>query len=171
MPIISTLKSSRTRERRALIKEENEAQKLLQERLSNNQEDVSCLHMAVGKVLLNMEVKLSRLESVNDKLTDVFEQNKDSEGAEQFQQVLDEDEELIDSVLTRTSELKVLKAELERIRKELEVHSRDAPHPTQTSSSHTSGVSIASIWSQPNAHGPIKPPQLEIAPFDGDVLK
>ena len=167
MPIISTLKSSRTRERRALLKEETEAQKLLQERYHNNLEEVSRLHMAVGKVLLNLEVKLPRLELANEKLTDAFEQNKDSEGAEQFQQVLDEDAELIDSVLTKTSELKVLKAELERIRKELEVHSRD-PHPTRTS---TSDVSIASIWSQPNVQGPIKPPQLEITPFDGDVLK
>lgn len=76
MPIISTLKSSCTRERRALIKEETEAQKLLQEKCSNNLEEVSRLHMAVGKVLLNLEVKLSRLESANDKLTDAFEQNK-----------------------------------------------------------------------------------------------
>ena len=35
MPIISTLKSSRTWEKRALIKEENEAQKLLQENYSS----------------------------------------------------------------------------------------------------------------------------------------
>lgn len=85
--------------------------------------------------------------------------------------MLDEDEELIDSVLTKTSELKVLKAELERMRKELEVHSRDTSHLTQTSPLHNLGVGIASIWSQPNPHGPIKLPQLEIAPFDGDVLK
>ena len=63
MPIISTLKSSRTRERRVLVKEETEAQKLLQENYSNNLEDVTRLHMVVGKVLLNLEVKLPRLES------------------------------------------------------------------------------------------------------------
>ena len=43
MPIISTLKSSCTREKRALIKEENEAQKLLQENYSSL-EEVTCLH-------------------------------------------------------------------------------------------------------------------------------
>ena len=151
MPVISTLKSSYTRERRALIKEETKAQGLLQETYSNTLEDVTCLHMAVGKVLLNLEVKFSRLESANEKLIDAFEQNKDSEGAEQFQQVLDDDAEWIDGVLTKTSELKVLKAELERMHKELEIHSRGT-RPTQTSPLHTSDVNTTNIWSQPNVH-------------------
>ena len=47
----------------------------------------------------------------------MFEQNKDSDGAKQFQQALDEDVVLIDSVFTKISELKVLKAELERVPK------------------------------------------------------
>ena len=67
MPTCSSLKSARTREKRALIKEESEAQKLLQEKLPNNLENVSHLHMTAGKVLLNLEVKFTRLESANDK--------------------------------------------------------------------------------------------------------
>ena len=163
--MISSLKSSRTREKRALIKEEAEAQKLLQEQ-HNTVENVSRLHMAVGKVLLSLEVKLSRLESANKKLTDAFEQSNDMEGAEQFQQVLDEEADLIDSVLTKTSELKVLKDELERIRKELETQSR----ANTTQSVPLSTPSVASIWSPPT-HAPIRPPQLEINPYDGNVLK
>jgi len=99
--------SSQTPEKRALIKEEGEAQKLLQETHNNNIENVLCLHMAIGKVLLNLELKLSRLESANEKVVDVHEQNNDTEGAEQFQKALDEEADLIDDVLTRTSELKV----------------------------------------------------------------
>ena len=37
--------------------------------------------MGVGKVLLNLEVKLPRLEAANEKLIDAFEQNKAAEGA------------------------------------------------------------------------------------------
>ena len=122
--------------------------------------------MAVGKVLLNLEVKLSRLEVANDKLIDAYEQNNDTEGAEQFQQLLDEDAELIDNILTKTSDLKVLKIELERTRKELEIRNRDL-HLTREGSSHASDIHIASIWSQPSAHGPIKPPQLEIMEMAG----
>ena len=48
---------------------------------------------------------------------------------------------------------------------------RDATRQTSQSQSAASGVDIASIWSQPNLQGSIKPPQLEITPFDGDVLK
>jgi len=166
MPAISSLKSSRTREKRALIKEEGEAQKLLQETHNNNIENVLRLHMAVGKVLLNLELKLSRLESANEKVVDAYEQNNDTEGAEQFQKALDEEADLIDDVLTRTSELKVLRDELERKRKELSTDSNAA----QTNPPSTQGSSIASIWSQPT-QGPIKPPQLEITPFEGNVLK
>jgi len=49
--------------------------------------------------------------------------------------------------------------------------------PSSNASESTSNVQvnpprsdIASIWSQP-AQGPIRPPQLEMTPFDGDVLK
>ena len=49
-----------------------------------------------------------------------YEHNEDQEGAEQFQGILDEEAELIDGVLSRISELKILKGELERKRNEIE---------------------------------------------------
>ena len=111
MPAVSTLKSSRAREKRALIKEEAEAQLLLQEHHSNNLEDVIRLHLATGKILLNLETKLSRVESANEKIIEACDSNNDTTSAEQFQKELDEDAELMDAVLSRTSELKVMKEE------------------------------------------------------------
>ena len=64
---------------------------------------------------IKLGCRITEVRICDEKLKDTFEQNKDSKGAEQFQQALDEDAELIDSVLTRTSELKVLKVELERV--------------------------------------------------------
>ena len=57
MPTGSSLKSACTQDKKVLIKEESEAQKLLQEKLPNNLEDVLHLLMTAGKVLLNLEVK------------------------------------------------------------------------------------------------------------------
>ena len=39
---------------------------------------------------MNLETKLSRLESTNDKLIEAYEQSNDNEGAEQFQGILDD---------------------------------------------------------------------------------
>ena len=64
---MSTLKSSCAWEKRALIKEEGEAQKLL-EKHSNNLEDVIRLHLATGTILLNLETKLSGVELANKKV-------------------------------------------------------------------------------------------------------
>lgn len=154
----------------ALIKEESEAQKLLQENLPSNPEDALRLQMAVGKVLLNLETKFSRLELANEKVIDALEQADDSEGTEQFQNVLDEEAEVMDNVLTRISEVKVLKDELERVRKNFELKSKD-PHTSQTTPTDTSDATIAHIWSPPDVHTTIKPPKLEIVPFDGNILK
>lgn len=170
MPTSSSLKSAHAQDKRALIKEEFETQKLLQEKLPNKLENISHLHITAGKVLLNLEVKFSRLESANDKVIKAFEQSNDSENAEQFQIVLDEEAELMDSVLTKISKLKVLKEKLERIRKDLELQSRGI-HTTQTSSMNTLDANIANIWSQPDVLTTIKTPKLEITPFDGNVLK
>lgn len=166
MPILSSLKSTRTREKRALIKEEADAQRLLQEQHGNNLEDVIRIHLATGKVLLNLETKFSRLESANDKLAEAYDQNNDEDGAEQFQQTLDEDAALMDNVVSRISELKMMKEELERVRKNVEAHSQT----TQPTTIDTPGVNLANIWSQ-STHGAIRPPQLDITPFDGDVMK
>ena len=159
MPMISSLKSARSREKRALIKEESEAQKLIQEDCGESLQGTLKYLMLVGKVLMNLEVKLGRLEAANEKLNDVFEQNKDTEGTDSFQVVLDEEAEFIDGVLTKISELKVIKVEVEWKRNELEATS-NPPH-----------AAIASIWTQPSQQGPIKPQHIEIAPFDGNVLE
>ena len=77
--MISSLKDARTREKRALIKEESEAQKLMQEECSEGLQSILKYLMLVGKVLMNLEVKLGRLETANEKLIDAYEQNEDSE--------------------------------------------------------------------------------------------
>ena len=69
---------------------------------------------------MNLEVKLGWLEAANKKLNNAFEQSKDTEGANQFQVVLDEEAEFINNVLTKISELKVIKVEVEQKRNELE---------------------------------------------------
>jgi len=163
------LKSSHAWEKRALFKEEAEAQKLLQAQHSNKLEDVIRLHLAAGKILLNLEMKFSRMKLANDRVIKACEQNNDVTSAEQFQKELDEDAELMDSVLSRTSELKVMKEELERLRKTLETQ---GSHNTtvHTAPIDTTGVNSANIWSQ-STPGPIKPTQIDIRPFGGDVMK
>lgn len=176
MPMISNLKSARTREKKALIKEESEAQKLIQADCGNGLQDILKYLMSVGKVLMNLEAKLGRLELANEKLVEAYEQNKDQEGAEQFQGILDEEAELIDVALTRISELKILKGEVERKRNEIEkaqsrtLRSSSETQQTDPTPLNPTSSGIASIWS-PSAQSPIKPPQLEIRLFDGDVLK
>ena len=44
--------------------------------------------MICGKVLLNLEAKLARLD---EKLVEAYDQNNNTEAAEQFQNILDED--------------------------------------------------------------------------------
>ena len=161
-------KSTRTREKRVLSKEEADAQRLLQEQHGNILEDVIRIHLATEKMLLNLETKFSRLESANDKLADAYDHNNDADGAEQFQQTLNEDAELMDNIVSRISdlELKMMKEELETVRKKVEIHS----HTTQPTTIDTPGVNLANIWSQ-STHGAIRPPQLDITPFDRDVMK
>ena len=114
MPIISTLKSSRTREKRALLKEETEAQRILQTDFNDDRTEIRSHLLSIGKVLLNLEMKLSRLELANEKLSEAYEQANDTEGAEQFQLTLDEESEVIDGVIDKVSQLKILKEELEQ---------------------------------------------------------
>ena len=42
------------------------------------------LSLFIGKVLLNLETKVAKLETTNEKLADVYEQAEDTEAAEQF---------------------------------------------------------------------------------------
>ena len=144
-----------------MLKEEAEAQKILQKDFATADRTEIVHHLlAIGKVLLNLETKLSRLELANEKLNEAYEQNSDLEGAEQFQLILDEESEVIDGVIDKVSQLKVLKEELEQRRRGSEVR--------QVQTQPTPG--IANIWS-PQDIGPLKLPQLDIAPFSGDILK
>lgn len=59
--------------------------------------DAICYYV-IGKVLLNLETKLSRLESANEKLNKVYKQSHNEEGAGQFQLMLNEEVEFIDGV-------------------------------------------------------------------------
>ena len=173
MPVIGTLKSSRTREKRALLKEEIEAQWILQTEWGEHPTEIGHYLLTIGKILLNLETKLSRLEAANEKLIEAFEQNNDVEGAEQFQLTLDEESEVIDGVINKLSQLKVLKAELERRRREGErrpsesIETRVTEMQEQVRLIHTQQTTGMSLQS----FGPLKPPQLEIAPFSGDILK
>ena len=113
MPVISGLKGSRTRENKALLKEVAEAKKLLQAEWNDSPQEVLCSLMTIGKVLINLEVKLTRLENVNEKLVETYEQTWEIEAIEQFQTTLDEESESIEEVITTISELKILKEESE----------------------------------------------------------
>ena len=177
MPLFTTLKSSCTRERRALIRENSKADTLVQTDFSDDPQEMLKLSLSIGKVLLNLETKLVRLETTNDKLAEAYEQAEDTDAAEQFQTTLDKDSELVENTITNTSQLKLLKEESERKRRELE----NSPTTTGLVERVTqvqeqinclqSTTSLAGIWSPPTAEGPIKPPQLEIPMFNGDVLK
>ena len=95
--------------KKALIKEEGEAQKLLLEKHSNNLEDVIRLHLATGNWNDITKFRDKTFELANEKVIEACESNNDTTGAEQFQKELDEDAELMDAVLSKTSELKVIK--------------------------------------------------------------
>ena len=178
MLIISSLKSNQTRERKALLKEESEAQKILQTQHSSDPTEAGCLFMSIGKSLLNLETKLSRLEIANEKLADAYDHNEDPVPAEQFQAVLDKDSELTDGIIDKISQLKILKEELKRKRREhegresqnLEQRMEQMQEQVRQLQSTHQPTGMANIWSQP-APGPLKPPQLDITSFSGDVLK
>lgn len=117
---------------------------------------------------LNLETKLTRLEAANDKLSDAYEVGGDSEGAKQFHTTLDEDSELINNIIGKLSQLRALKEELERKRRELEsshtqgLEWRLTQIQEQVSliQSHHAppGGSLSTIWAQPFPAGSIKPP-------------
>ena len=71
--------------------------------MSDNPRDMLKLTLSTGKVLLNLETKLTRLETANDKLAEAYEQAGETEAAEQFQTTLDEESELIDDTITKIS--------------------------------------------------------------------
>ena len=62
----------------------------------------------------SLETKLSRFEATNEKLVETYEQNSDTEAAEQFQSVLDGDADFIEGIINKISELKVLEEAVEK---------------------------------------------------------
>jgi len=57
------------------------------------------LSLSIGKVLLNLQTKLTRLETANDKLVEALEESEDTEAIEQFQGTLDKESEMIDDII------------------------------------------------------------------------
>jgi len=120
-----------------------------------------------------LETRLARMESANDNLivNEVYEQSNDNEGAEQFQRVLDEECDLLGGIIDKISQLKVLKEELEQRRRESDGRNRWSEETRVSDQVRTEQSGEIGSGLAPHIYGPIKPPQLEIAPFTGDVLK
>jgi len=55
-----------TREKKILLKEESETEKILQTEFTGNSTEIRCSKLE--KVVLNLETKLTKLESTNDKV-------------------------------------------------------------------------------------------------------
>ena len=87
---------------------------------SSTEPEIVRFCVLIGKVVLNLETKLSRLEVANDRLADAYDAGDDAEATRQFHATLDEDVEFIDGVISKVSQLKTLKEEVERRRRELE---------------------------------------------------
>ena len=75
MPALSSLKSNRMRAKTALAKEEVEANTLLQRELTelNEHREIDRYLLSISEVILNLETKLARLETANEKLIDALE--------------------------------------------------------------------------------------------------
>ena len=128
-----------------------------------------------------METKLSRLEVANDKLGEAYDNGNDAEAATEFQTTLDEDSEFMDNVISKVSQLKTLKEEVERKRRELETSQTQNLERRLTQMQEQMAVMQANqtrpseelrgIWSPPLSIGATKSPQIDIPSFAGDILK
>ena len=178
MPALSTLKSNRTRAKNALAKEEQEANELLQQELSSiNEQQIMKYSLSIGKSILSLETKLTRLEVANDKLMDAYEEESNSEASAEFQSILEQDSEFMDSVIDKVSQLKVLKEEVERKRRELDTsHTQNLEQrltqvQEQMSLLQSSQTRSEELRLQPPLTGAVKPTQIDIPTYSGDVLK
>ena len=133
--------------------------------------------LSIGKLILSLETKLAQLEMANDKLMDAYDEEINSEASAEFQSVLEQDNKFMDNVIDKVSELKVLKEEVERKRRELETshtHNleqrltqvQEQMYLPQPSQSH-----LGEFHLQPPLTGTVKPTQIDIPPYSGDVLK
>ena len=78
----------------------------MQSELSDDPQKIGRSLLLIGKVLLNLEMKLGRLEAINEKLVDAYDQGIDPEAAEQFQTVLDKDHEFTYNIIDKISQLR-----------------------------------------------------------------
>ena len=178
MPALSTLKSNQTRAKNALAKEEQEANELLQQELSSiNEQQIMKYSLSIGKSILSLETKLTRLEVTNDKLMDAYEEESNSEASAEFQSILEQDSEFMDSVIDKVSQLKVLKEEVERKRRELDTnHTQNLEQrltqvQEQMSLLQSSQTRSEEFCLQPPLTGAVKPTQIDIPTYSRDVLK
>lgn len=130
---------------------------------------------------MNLKTKLARLEVANNKLADVYEQGKENEATEQFQTTLNEESAFTDGILDKISQLKILRENVERKRRETDtnIHQsvelqltrmQEQVKQLQMVARPNRSVTLDSIWS-PSTSNFVKPLHLEITPFGGDVLK
>ena len=146
-----------------MAKEEAEANTLLQRELTelNEHREIDRYLLSIGKVILNLETKLERLETANEKLIDALEQSEETTSTEEFQFTLDEDAELTDEVIDKLSQLKLLKEEEEkrkikpsrqsqRLEEGLQQVQEQIRHLQSPSRGMETGISR--IWSQPCIH-------------------
>ena len=71
MPALSTLKGNHTRARTALVRQETEANELIQRDLGDiDEHQIVQLILSVGKTTLDLETKLKKLEGS----TDIYDQ-------------------------------------------------------------------------------------------------
>jgi len=70
----------------------------------NEEREVDRSLLLIGKVILNLETKLTCLEVANEKLADAFEQNEDNHLAEEFQTLLEEDVDFTDGITDKISQ-------------------------------------------------------------------
>ena len=178
MPALSTLKSNRTRVRNALVKEEQEVNELLQQEVSGiNEQQIMKYSLSIGKSILSLETKLTRLETVNDKLMDAYEEEGSSEASAEFQSTLEQDSEFMDNVIDKVSQLKVLQVEVERRKRELDTnHTQNLEqHLTQVQEQmsllQSSQTRSEQYHLQPPLPRAVRRTQTDISPYSGDVLK
>ena len=81
-----------------LVREEVDANKLLQQDWNSiDEHEIVQFNLSVGKMTLNLEIKLARLEDANGKLADSYKAEGETESTRQFHAALDEDSEFIDN--------------------------------------------------------------------------
>ena len=117
------------------------------------------------------------METANSKLAEALEQEENTEVIEQFQTTLDESE-LIEDTIGKISQLKIIKEEIDKRCKDLEGSENHDLVQRVTRlqeqmdwlQSVQPPTSLSTIWTHSTDEAPIKPPQLDISVFNGEVL-